>query len=150
MRKKRFQENVICIAQFFFSASRACTLICLIVAQMLSNANLQIRDVENCKQLEITIAKAMIKGNASHAKIMKEGLVSHLNLNIEEALVYGGNDVDLLREWVCICLWAKLDNVFATLFERLFKMFRGGGRGRVLNTKLYTLKNWMHNLNDSL
>lgn len=82
------------------SVSEACTLICLLVAVRISREHLLIRDIENCPRLNIIVAEAMIEGNATHAWLIKERLISHPYLSTEEALKYGGKSLNILKEWV--------------------------------------------------
>ncbi|XP_078038481.1 uncharacterized protein LOC144470815 [Augochlora pura] len=79
--------------------SQACTLICLLVAQRISEAGFYIRDIESNPEISNYIAKAMIEGNATHARIVKNGLVAHPYLSIEEALKHGGNKLIIMKEW---------------------------------------------------
>ncbi|XP_012167855.1 uncharacterized protein LOC105666124 [Bombus terrestris] len=79
--------------------SEACTLICLLVAQRISQTGLIIYDAEKSPKLIAIIAEAMIEGNTIHAWIVKKGLVSHPYLSTEEALRLGGKSLSLLREW---------------------------------------------------
>lgn len=80
--------------------SNACTLICLLVAVRISREHLLIYDVEKCPKLNIIVAEAMIEGNEIHASLIKKRLISNPYLNTEEALKYGGESLDTLREWV--------------------------------------------------
>lgn len=82
------------------SVSEACTLICLLVAVRISREHLLIHDIENCPRLNIIVAEAMIEGNATHAWLIKERLISHPYLSTEEALKYGGKSLNILKEWV--------------------------------------------------
>ncbi|XP_050446857.1 uncharacterized protein LOC126849237 isoform X2 [Cataglyphis hispanica] len=43
--------------------------------------------------------EAMIEGNAIHAWLIKERLISHPYLSTEEALKYGGKSLNELKEW---------------------------------------------------
>ncbi|XP_050446856.1 uncharacterized protein LOC126849237 isoform X1 [Cataglyphis hispanica] len=79
--------------------SEACTLICLLVAVRISREHLLIHDIENCSKLNIIVAEAMIEGNAIHAWLIKERLISHPYLSTEEALKYGGKSLNELKEW---------------------------------------------------
>ncbi|KAK0180322.1 hypothetical protein PV327_005978 [Microctonus hyperodae] len=79
--------------------SEACTLICLLVAQRISQSGLQIRSVENCPMFLIFIAESIIEGNERHSQILRKGLVPHPYLNIEEALTYGGKRLKTIKEW---------------------------------------------------
>lgn len=80
--------------------SKACTLICLLVAQLISQTELLIYDIEGCSKIIDIIAQAMIQGNSIHTWSIKEGLISHPYLSTEEALKLGGRDLSLLTEWV--------------------------------------------------
>ncbi|KAK0081862.1 hypothetical protein PV325_011450 [Microctonus aethiopoides] len=79
--------------------SEACTLICLLVAQRISQSGLQLRSVENCPMLRIFIAESIVEGNKTHSQILRRGLVPHPYLNTEEALTYGGRRLRTLKEW---------------------------------------------------
>lgn len=85
------------------SVSEACTLICLLVAVRISRGHLLIHDIENCPRLNIIVAEAMIEGNATHAWLIKERLISHPYLSTEEALKHGGKSLNVLKEWVTYC-----------------------------------------------
>lgn len=87
---------------FSILVSEACTLICLLVAQRISQTGLLIYNIEKSPQFIAIIAEAMIEGNNIHAWIVKKGLVSHPYLSTEEALKLGGRNLNLLREWVQI------------------------------------------------
>ncbi|KAJ8683968.1 hypothetical protein QAD02_019760 [Eretmocerus hayati] len=79
--------------------SEACTLICLLVAQRVSQWDFQIMS-NNCSgQLSIIIAEAIIEGNRIHSYIVKRKLVPHPYLNTEEALKFGGKKLHTLKEW---------------------------------------------------
>lgn len=75
-------------------------MICLLVAQRISQGNVLICDVENCPELTIIMAEAMVEGNATHAWITSQKLIPHPYLNTEEALKYGGRSLTILKEWV--------------------------------------------------
>ncbi|XP_076282748.1 uncharacterized protein LOC143210106 [Lasioglossum baleicum] len=79
--------------------SKACTLICLLVAQRISATGLSIYDIESTPEVTNYIAEAMVEGNATHAWIVKNGLVSHPYLSTEEALRHGGDRLSILKEW---------------------------------------------------
>ncbi|XP_020281671.1 uncharacterized protein LOC109853712 isoform X2 [Pseudomyrmex gracilis] len=79
--------------------SEACTLICLLVAARILRENLFIYDIESCPKLSIVVAEAIIEGNATHAWLVKERLLSDPYLSTEEALKYGGNSLNILKEW---------------------------------------------------
>ncbi|KAG7205322.1 hypothetical protein KM043_007324 [Ampulex compressa] len=79
--------------------SKACTLICLMVAQRISLTKLLIHDIEKCPEFDIIMAESIAEGNATHARIISQGLVPHPYLNTEEALKFGGRKMSLLREW---------------------------------------------------
>ncbi|KAL0114739.1 hypothetical protein PUN28_011800 [Cardiocondyla obscurior] len=79
--------------------SEACTLICLLVAARISRENLLIYDIESCPRFNIIIAEAMIEGNATHAWLVKEKIISHPYLNTEDALNCGGESLKILKEW---------------------------------------------------
>ncbi|KAI4503424.1 hypothetical protein M0802_001646 [Mischocyttarus mexicanus] len=82
--------------------SEACTLICLLVAQRISQGNILINNVDTCPELSVLIAEAMVEGNATHAWIISQKLIPHPYLNIEEALKYGGRSLTMLKEWVTL------------------------------------------------
>lgn len=82
------------------TVSEACTLICLLVAQRVSQTGLLLYSVEKSPEITIILAEALIEGNAIHAWIVKKGLVSHPYLSTEEALKLGGRSLNLLTEWV--------------------------------------------------
>lgn len=92
--------------------SKACTLICLLVAQRISQRKILIHDVMRCPIIIDIIAEAMVEGNETHASIVKNGLVSHPYLSTEEALKFGGKSLNLLREWVDITFMPYIDNNF--------------------------------------
>ncbi|XP_012262544.1 uncharacterized protein LOC105689813 isoform X2 [Athalia rosae] len=79
--------------------SEACTLICLLVAQGISQNEIILWDVDDYWDLSVVIAQAIAEGNRTHAWIMRQGLVAYAYLNTEEALKYGGSSLKLLREW---------------------------------------------------
>ncbi|XP_012284809.1 uncharacterized protein LOC105702094 [Orussus abietinus] len=79
--------------------SEACTLICLLVAQRVSQTGLLIWDVGSLHGLNIIIAEAICEGNATHAWILRRGLIPHPYLNTAEALKYGGRSLKTLKEW---------------------------------------------------
>ncbi|XP_025157530.1 uncharacterized protein LOC105185707 [Harpegnathos saltator] len=79
--------------------SKACTLICLLVAVRISREHLLIDNVEKCPKLNIIVAEAIIEGNEIHAWLIRKRLISNPYLNTEEALKYGGESLDTLREW---------------------------------------------------
>ncbi|KAK2578922.1 hypothetical protein KPH14_011131 [Odynerus spinipes] len=79
--------------------SNACTLICLLVAQRICQTGLLICNIENCPELTIIMAEAMVEGNATHAWIISQKLIPHTYLNTEEALKYGGRSLTMLKEW---------------------------------------------------
>lgn len=85
---------------FSILVSEACTLICLLVAQRISQTRLLIYDTERSHEFISIVAEAMIEGNTMHAWIVKKGLVSHPYLSTEEALKLGRKSLSLLREWV--------------------------------------------------
>lgn len=70
------------------------------MAVRISREHLLIHDIENCSKLNIIVAEAMIEGNAIHAWLIKERLISHPYLSTEEALKYGGKSLNELKEWV--------------------------------------------------
>lgn len=80
--------------------SEACTLICLLLAQRISETKLKISRVDKCSELNILMAEAIIAGNKMHAWILNKGIISHPYLNTVEALMYGGNNLNNLKEWV--------------------------------------------------
>ncbi|XP_076752238.1 uncharacterized protein LOC143424206 [Xylocopa sonorina] len=92
------------------NVSKACTLICLLVAQQISQTGLLLYDVEKSPEIITIIAEAMIKGNTIHACIIKKGLVSHPYLSTEEALKFGGKSLKLLREWTFRVFYEKIEN----------------------------------------
>lgn len=71
------------------------------MAIRISRENLLIYDIESCPKLNIIVAEAIIEGNATHAWLIKERLLSDPYLSTEEALKYGGNSLNILKEWVC-------------------------------------------------
>lgn len=79
--------------------SEACTLICLLLAQRISERKLKIWGVEKCSELNILIAEAIIEGNKIHARILDKRIISHPYLNTVEALKYGGKSLNKLKEW---------------------------------------------------
>ncbi|XP_015173146.1 PREDICTED: uncharacterized protein LOC107064683 [Polistes dominula] len=79
--------------------SEACTLICLLVAQRVSQGNILINNVDTCPELSVIMAEAMVEGNATHAWIISQKLIPHPYLNTEEALKYGGRSLTMLKEW---------------------------------------------------
>lgn len=89
------------------SVSEACTLICLLVAQRVSQSGLLIGEIDRCPEFNVVMAEAMAEGNATHAWIVKEKLVPHPYLNTEEALKFGGRSLTLLKEWVYIIYLSK-------------------------------------------
>ncbi|XP_076548369.1 uncharacterized protein LOC143306078 [Osmia lignaria lignaria] len=89
--------------------SKACTLICLLVAQFISKTELLIFDVEGCSKIIDIIAQAMIEGNAIHTWSIKEGLISHPYLSTEEALRLGGRDLSLLTEWTFQVFYERIE-----------------------------------------
>ncbi|XP_008208732.1 uncharacterized protein LOC103316514 isoform X2 [Nasonia vitripennis] len=58
--------------------SEACTLICLLVAQRISQLGLQVLDVDSTPEFNVVIAEAIIE---------------------EEALTFGGKKLSMLKEW---------------------------------------------------
>ncbi|KAI4492397.1 hypothetical protein M0804_002188 [Polistes exclamans] len=82
--------------------SEACTLICLLVAQRISQGNILIYNVDTCPELSVIMAEAMVEGNATHAWIISQKLIPHPYLNTEEALKYGGRSLTILKEWVTL------------------------------------------------
>ncbi|XP_016918101.1 uncharacterized protein LOC108001568 isoform X2 [Apis cerana] len=90
--------------------SEACTLICLLVAQRISQTGLLIYNIEKSPQFIAIIAEAMIEGNNIHAWIVKKGLVSHPYLSTEEALKLGGRNLNLLREWTFQVFYERIQN----------------------------------------
>ncbi|XP_076685301.1 uncharacterized protein LOC143377646 isoform X2 [Andrena cerasifolii] len=108
--KQNYSENDV-VAYWYdeeFSQSRyppgqkvstACTLICLLVAQRISETELLVYNVEECPKITVIIAESIVEGNNIHEWIVKKGLVSHPYLNTEEALKLGGRSLCLLREW---------------------------------------------------
>ncbi|XP_076247012.1 uncharacterized protein LOC143186988 [Calliopsis andreniformis] len=89
--------------------SKACTLICLLVAQRISQTGLLIHNIEKCPEITTILAEAMIEGYAIHAWIVKKGLVSHPYLSIEEALKHGGRSLNLLREWTFQVFYERIE-----------------------------------------
>ncbi|XP_011505121.1 PREDICTED: uncharacterized protein LOC105367952 [Ceratosolen solmsi marchali] len=79
--------------------SEACTLICLLVAQRISQLNLRFINVNSNLEFNIIMAEAIIEGNKIHSHIVKNNLVPHPYLNTEEALKFGGKNLNKLREW---------------------------------------------------
>lgn len=75
-------------------------MICLLVAQRICQTGLLIYNIENCPELTVIIAEAMVEGNATHAWIISQKLIPHPYLNTEEALKYGGRSLTILKEWV--------------------------------------------------
>lgn len=91
--------------------SKACTLICLLVAQRIAQKGLLLRDVEKSPpEIVSIIADSMIEGNAIHAWIIKNGLVSHPYLSTEEALKFGGTSLSLLREWTFQVFYERIEH----------------------------------------
>ncbi|CAK9802265.1 hypothetical protein ANTQUA_LOCUS3208 [Anthophora quadrimaculata] len=90
--------------------SKACTLICLLVAQRISQTELLLYDVQKCPKIIAIIAESMIEGNAIHAWIVKRGLVSNPYLSTEEALKLGGKSLSLLREWTYQVFYEKIED----------------------------------------
>ncbi|XP_031784572.1 uncharacterized protein LOC103316514 isoform X1 [Nasonia vitripennis] len=79
--------------------SEACTLICLLVAQRISQLGLQVLDVDSTPEFNVVIAEAIIEGNDIHSYIVKNKLIPHPYLNTEEALTFGGKKLSMLKEW---------------------------------------------------
>ncbi|KAL2717598.1 uncharacterized protein V1478_013298 [Vespula squamosa] len=102
--------------------SEACTLICLLVAQRICQRNVLIYDVENCPELTVIMAEAMVEGNATHAWIISQKLIPHPYLNTEEALKYGGRCLTMLKEWKFHVFHEKIErslynNIKSFLFD---------------------------------
>ncbi|XP_076228983.1 uncharacterized protein LOC143175172 [Nomia melanderi] len=89
--------------------SKACTLICLLVAQLISETGLLIYDVDTTSEITNYIAKAMIEGNAIHAWIVKQRLVSHPYLSTDEALRHGGDRLNILKEWTFQLFYERIE-----------------------------------------
>ncbi|XP_015431292.1 PREDICTED: uncharacterized protein LOC107187663 [Dufourea novaeangliae] len=89
--------------------SKACTLICLLVAQRITEKGLLIYDVETSPEITNHIAEAMVEGNATHAWIVKNGLVSHPYLSTEEALRLGGQSLSILQEWTFEVFYERIE-----------------------------------------
>lgn len=69
------------------------------MAQRICQTGLLIYNIENCPELTVIIAEAMVEGNATHAWIISQKLIPHPYLNTEEALKYGGRSLTILKEW---------------------------------------------------
>ncbi|RLU16740.1 hypothetical protein DMN91_010808 [Ooceraea biroi] len=105
--------------------SEACTLICLLVAARISEGNLMIYDIEKCARLNIIVAEAMIEGNAIHAWIIKERLISHPYLNTEEALKLGGESLNMLNEWKFNVFHEEIEgNLYKNIHEFLHEWYK--------------------------
>ncbi|XP_076398056.1 uncharacterized protein LOC105663654 isoform X1 [Megachile rotundata] len=105
--------------------SKACTLICLLVAQLISQTELLVDDIERCHKIISIIAEAMIKGNAIHTWSIEEGLISHPYLSTEEALKIGGRNLYLLREWTFQVFYERIEKgLFLHISRFLHKWYK--------------------------
>lgn len=108
----------------FYAESEACTLICVLLAQLTCKTGHIIHDIEDNLTLNCMIAKAIIKGNKIHRNLLENQVISHSYLSIEEALFFG-EDLNILKEWVnsSDAVWFYLFIYFIYYVTGLFIFF---------------------------
>ncbi|XP_076639874.1 uncharacterized protein LOC143351806 [Colletes latitarsis] len=118
--------------------SKACTLICLLVAQRVSETGLLIYNVDTCPEITAHVAEAMVEGNATHAWIVKKGLVSNPYLSTEEALKLGGQSLEILTEWTFQVFYEKIERGLYQHINNFLHKWYGSPKSKNLYMLLIT------------
>ncbi|CAH1114299.1 unnamed protein product [Psylliodes chrysocephalus] len=109
-----FYDNSLCIVWFesnFSQAyynvhktnrgSNACTLIAVLMAAKCHKFNLLVHYPFHCLNMSMIqlFAISMLEGNKIHESLKLKNQLKHINLNVPEAINFGGSDMDGIVEW---------------------------------------------------
>ncbi|XP_067014160.1 uncharacterized protein [Anabrus simplex] len=101
------------------TGSNACTLIALLVAQRCNQNNIKIWTKEDFtlnKSIITALAESILEGNEIHERLLREGVLQHVNMTVPEAIEAAGSKMKIVTEWKSLVYLMDLGE---SLYEQL-------------------------------
>ncbi|KAJ8954380.1 hypothetical protein NQ318_011053 [Aromia moschata] len=103
--------------------SNACTLIAVLMAAKCHQYKVMINGPQKCLNIRLIqlLAASMLEGNRIHEELKVKNMLKHINLNVPEAISFGGKQTSDMIEWKSE---VYMEPLAKSLFENIRKNWR--------------------------
>ncbi|XP_056639726.1 uncharacterized protein LOC130447090 [Diorhabda sublineata] len=116
--------------------SNACTLIVILFAGKCNKYDILLTNPVN--SMVHLFAISMLEGNKIHDTLKQKNILKHVNLNVPEAISYGGSDISDIIEWKCLVFMEQLSkSLYKNIKSNWKQWLRADTRRR--NNNLYVV-----------
>ncbi|KAJ8941094.1 hypothetical protein NQ314_010499 [Rhamnusium bicolor] len=104
-------------------ASNACTLIVVLMAAKCNQYKVVVNGPQKCLNIRLIqlLAASMLEGNRIHDNLKIKNVLKHINLNVPEAIKFGGKQTSDMTEWKSEVYMEQLSK---SLFENIRKNWK--------------------------